>query len=405
MTRALSLVCVTFVVVVLGGATAIAKPQIAVLGVEVVDKAGNPTPQDSQVAQELTKELRARAKTSGPYALDPGGDKELNDEKLLRSCDSEAQACMQLIGKDLAADFLMYGHIEKQNNAYQVTMVLFDVIHKTKDRNFIDMIPLSESTGPQLVGWARKIYGKLTGQNDSCIIVVKSNTDAGTILVNGTPKGSITNGVGQVTEPEGRYKIAVEANKDYHRWEKSDVTCTAGQTTNLPVELEKIELGTATNIDTSVGSNHEIEGTVSQSPDRGPWPYVTIGSGVLTVASLGALIYYRHELYKTQASGDSFFEPGGKCAKGGGVAPGFTATDSLVEACNDAPHNSTMTAVTFGGTIVFGGIAIYGLIQTLRHHDSGSEHLAHGHRVHKSPLAITPIIGPNGGGATLQIDW
>jgi hypothetical protein len=402
MTRALSLVCVTFVVVVLGGATAIAKPQIAVLGVEVVDKAGNPTPQDTQVAQELTKELRARAKTSGPYALDPGGDKELNDEKLLRSCDSEAQACMQLIGKDLAADFLMYGHIEKQNNAYQVTMVLFDVIHKTKDRNFIDMIPLSESTGPQLVGWARKIYGKLTGQNDSCIIVVKSNTDAGTILVNGTPKGSITNGVGQVTEPEGRYKIAVEANKDYHRWEKSDVTCTAGQTTNLPVELEKIELGTATNVDTGVGSNHEIEGTVSQSPDRGPWPYVTIGSGVLTVASLGALIYFRDQLEQT---GGSAWSPGSDCMKQGNDYVPVAGTSASADACRNAPRNSTLTAVTFGGTIVFGGIAIYGLIQTLRHHDNASEHLAGGHRVHKSPLAITPVIGPNGGGATLQIDW
>jgi len=91
--------------------TAVAKPQIAILGLEVIDKTGSPTPTDAQVAEELTQQLRARAKTSGPYILSPLGEKELIDEKLLKSCDDEKPTCMQVIGKDLTADVMMYGHI------------------------------------------------------------------------------------------------------------------------------------------------------------------------------------------------------------------------------------------------------------------------------------------------------
>jgi hypothetical protein len=400
MTRALSL-CVTFVVVVLGGATAIAKPQIAVLGVEVLDKAGNPTPQDTQVAQDLTKHLRSRAMTSGPYALDPGGEKELNDEKLLRSCDNELAPCMALIGKDLAADFLMYGHIEKQNNAYQVTMVLFDVAHKKSEQHFIGQIPISESTGPQLVGWARKIYGSLTGQNDSCTIVVKSNVDAGTILVNGTPKGSITNGVGQVTEPEGRYKIAVEANKDFHRWEKSDVTCTAGQTTNLPVELEKIEVGPPTTVDTGSGSNHEIEGTVSQSTGHGHLQkrigqIATIAGVAAGGIALGSWVYtYEHYIVPQHDNVNGLNSD--QCGM---------AADQPGTALHNACNAFTRTKIEGGLTIGFGLVGLVGAILWVTANDDTETKpaTALGHRK-RHEFAVVPIVGPTAGGATFSMTW
>src|SRR5580698_1845659 len=179
----LRLSCLTLALLLASGGIALAKPQIAVLGLEVSDKSGSPTPADAQVAEELTQQLRARAKTSGPYSLAPNAEKELIDEKVIKSCDDEKPTCMQGIGKDLGADFLLYGKIEKQNNAYQVTMFLFDVGRKTKEKTYPETIPLSDGSGPALAGWARKIYSKLTGQTDTCIIVVKTNgVDAGTIL-------------------------------------------------------------------------------------------------------------------------------------------------------------------------------------------------------------------------------
>src|SRR5512141_3285929 len=109
MTRVLSLACL---VLCLLGASAFAKPQIAVLGLEVIDPSGTPTPQDTQVAKELTEGLRHRAlANTGTYMLAPGSDKELIDEKLLNNCDDEKPACMSAIGGQLTADALIYGRL------------------------------------------------------------------------------------------------------------------------------------------------------------------------------------------------------------------------------------------------------------------------------------------------------
>jgi hypothetical protein len=106
MTRALSL---AFLALLALCSSVWAKPTIAVLGLEVVDSSGTPTPADTQVAKELTEGLRSRAKlSSGPYAFAAGSDKELIDLKLLNNCDTEAATCMSAIGTSLSADFLMY---------------------------------------------------------------------------------------------------------------------------------------------------------------------------------------------------------------------------------------------------------------------------------------------------------
>ena len=300
MTRAIRLTCLSLLLVGLMGSVVFAKPAIAVLGLEVVDKTGTPTPADTVVAQELTSGLRSRAKAgTGPYQLAAGSDKELIDEKLLKNCDDEKPACMSQIGSELGADVMMYGKIEKQGGAYQVTIVLLDVRRKVREKTYPDSIPLSEAQGAALQGWAKKIYAKLTGQTDTCTIAVKTNggADRGTILVGGQEKGSLTNGVGQVSLSEGRYSIAVEA-KDFHRWDKSDVTCTAGQTTSLTADLERSSSGGG-----GVGPGGTTTGTIDLSHPQpgtephastGPWKAVMIGGlAIATGVFAVGLVYTR----------------------------------------------------------------------------------------------------------------
>src|SRR5262245_48389196 len=118
MIRALSLTCLALMALC---SAALAKPTIAVLGLEVVD--ASPTAADTQVAKDLTDGLRARAHlTSGPYTLAPNAEKELIDLKLLTNCDTEEKACMAQIGQQLGAELLMYGNIKKDGKAYQVTL-------------------------------------------------------------------------------------------------------------------------------------------------------------------------------------------------------------------------------------------------------------------------------------------
>ena len=59
----------------------------------------------------------------------------------------------------------------------------------------------SETSGAALQGWAKTIYGKLTGDTSSAggtLVITLSNAERGTILLNGEEKGNITNGSGAV---------------------------------------------------------------------------------------------------------------------------------------------------------------------------------------------------------------
>ena len=439
----LRLSCLTLAALLLFGGVALAKPQIAILGLEVIDKSGSPTPADAQVAEELTQQLRARAKTSGPYSLAPNAEKELIDQKLIKQCDDEKPTCMQSMGRDLAADFLLYGHIEKQNNAYQVTMFLFDVARKTREKTYPETIPLSEASGPALAGWARKIYGKLTGQSDACVIVVKTNgVDAGTILVNGAPKGSITNGVGQVNGlSEGRYKIAVEA-KDYHRWEKSDVTCSAGQTTTVPADMERIESGgVVSNPHGTSGTELGVTGSTSRSSGghKGLWRDVAIVGGVGVLAGGGIWLYGWTKTHRYDTGGNWVFGTG----QGANGGPDFTMSGNIMTpnllsnndcgsskagkyATNDpgvAPPsgyawaNSAFTdackahTLTEVGGILAGGFAVAAIVGVVMYLHSPDEEeqpvnvTGARHKPRRPPIAIVPVANPDGGGVTFSMSW
>ena len=311
-------------------------------------------------------------------------------------------------------------------------MFLFDVAHKTRERTYPETIPLSEASGPALAGWARKIYAKLTGQNESCIIVVKTNgVDSGTILVNGAPKGSITNGIGQVNGlTEGRYKIAVEA-KDYHRWEQPDVTCSAGQTTNVPADLERME--TAAPVVTAPGSDLGQTGTESHaSSHKKIWRDIAAAGVVTGLVGGGVWVYGftktssygngTNWVFSDQTAGNppvlSTKPPpnDGDCGRSNS-ALGIANSDPSTappsgRAWGNNAYNSACTGkklTEVGGVITGVGAAalIIGVIMYMRSGDDEEAPVnvtAQRHRRH-APFAIVPVASPTSGGVTFSMTW
>src|SRR4051794_13754050 len=143
MTRALASAVVLLLLSM--GATAWAgKPQIAILGLEI-DVNSGVDPETTKVAKDLTAALRERTKAgAGPYAPSTSGDKELIDEKLLKNCDSEAKDCMAEIGRDLNAEVLMYGKLEKSGNTYKVSIKLLNVPKKQLLNSIVETIPVGQ---------------------------------------------------------------------------------------------------------------------------------------------------------------------------------------------------------------------------------------------------------------------
>lgn len=231
---------IVFVLGVLITATGVAsagKPTIAILGLEVIGSDGDA--KTTQFAKDLTEALRSRPKAgTGPYTLAPGSDKDLLELKLLSKCESEAPACMAAIGKDLAADRLLYGRVEKRSTGYQLSLRLLDVGTKAVERSTSDIVAYADSTGASLFAFAKKSYAKLAGVTDQGSLVVKANVDRGTVYLDGQPRGSLSAGAAQIAGlSEGKYKLRIEAQG--HAAYETTIMIHAGETTTTVADLER----------------------------------------------------------------------------------------------------------------------------------------------------------------------
>jgi hypothetical protein len=412
MSRALSLTCTALLLIGFSG-SAFAKPSIAVLGLEVVDQNGTPTPADTQAAKELSDGLRARAKAgTGPYTLAPGSDKELIDQKLLNNCDNEASACMSAIGNQLGSDILMYGHFEKQGKQYQVTIKVLDVGRKAVLKSSSDMIPLSEANGASLQGWAKKIYAKLTGESGGATLVVKvSNADRGTILIDGDPKGTFSNGSGTVSGlPDGKARLSVES-EGFRRWEK-DVTIGGGSLT-VPVELEK---GSSGALDQTPNPNGDpLVGPTGPGPEGKKsnlgWK---ISAGVGGLVMIGGL-WYAYDNWsgyndlKDDQCAHGLVPPGSKetCPKTGTTPPPAWTDAEVAQSNKDVDSYEKKANIGWGIAAVGAAWTAFSVYKVVTSDTSPKERQsARGKRQRKDrTYIVTPTASPKGGGATLRFDW
>lgn len=216
-----------------------AKPSIAVLGLEVADEGGNVDEASTQVATKLTAALRARARQpSQPYTLAPNSDKDLLELKLLSDCSDENPKCMSAMAKELKADRLLYGRITKRKDGYQVSLDLLNAKTKAMERSTSELIPFAQANDDGLRGWGRSLYNRLTGVPEEGSLVIHSNTDKGTVYVDGEVKTTLSAGSATITGlSEGSHTVGVEA-QGYGSY-GGEVAIKAGGSTDLNVTLEK----------------------------------------------------------------------------------------------------------------------------------------------------------------------
>lgn len=437
MTRAFRLTCVALLVCATAGVAA-AKPSIAILGLEVIDKSGVPNGDDVSFAKTLTEDLRGRAKIGGPYSLANNADKELIDLKLLKGCDDEKDLkCMASIGGDLQADFLMYGSITKKGGNYEITITLLDVKAKKREKTAPQSISIGAKPD-EILKKSQKVYNGLTGQTDSCTITVKTpGVDRATILIGSKESGNITNGIGQVNGlSEGKYNVAVEA-KDYHRWSKDAVQCSGGETTNITAELSRTSKPDLTPVKdpnenlTGTGSPGVTIGeTGTTSHPSGSSGMKTAGKVVMGVGIAGAVVggavwIYGYQHYTKNSSFNTTdltipmtpgidTDPGhygdGKCnTPDGDAVIGEIGKNGTLSGNERFKNGCTGKSWTTAGPIIMTGGLLVGiggyLLLTLSHDSETPPVSVAGRRKHHEPFAITPVVGPTGAGATFRMEW
>lgn len=220
-------------------ASAMAKPAVVVLGIEVIDDGSGIDSKTTELAKILTDALRQRTQlANSPFELAPNSEKDLLEMKLLSGCADEGRACMANIGRELNADRLIYGKVERRDGGYQVSLKLLNVETRAMERSTSDVIPAGDNNPPAINNkWSRLLYNRLTGIPEEGNLTVQANAGQGAVYIDGEMATGLKGGRAQISGlAEGEHTVAVEA-KGYRRYE-AEVTITAGETVGLDVDLE-----------------------------------------------------------------------------------------------------------------------------------------------------------------------
>ena len=212
------------------------RPKIAVLGLEVVDD-GSLDAKTTKAAQLLTSELREQANRPGSsQSLAPNSDKDLLEMKLLSDCSDEGRGCMADIGRDLGADLLLYGKIEKRKKGYQVSLKLLNTKSESMEKSTSELISTSDLKPDKVGKWAKTLYLRLAGGASGTTLKISTNADSGTVYVDGNVKTTLSDGSAKVLGlSEGTHDVTIEAN-GYETYEAT-VAMVEGETEELSVSL------------------------------------------------------------------------------------------------------------------------------------------------------------------------
>nr|HEX4312508.1 hypothetical protein [Kofleriaceae bacterium] len=405
MIRAISITSAVLVLA-FGSAVAQANPKtIAVLGLEVTGVDVSPAAADA--ATEMTKELRMKASSSGTNGYSVvGATKELTDEKMIFSCQDEAPECMKKIASDLGAQTLLYGNIQRKGKNYSVTLKLFDAGTGKLLHDANEQVPAADLTGQGIGGakWAHKMYDEVTGQSSQVQLTLRiEGSDTGTVRVNDGQAQPYTSGSVVVTVPEGKVHVVVEPNEKMQRYD--DNIQATGQQMSKDIKLQAMSGDTSQPCTTPGCSeqNHEYGGTVSEGHGGGGWRAAFVVSAIVDAGLLGVSAYGAS---KQSAAGGGFFSTstGSKCSNDSTpIANSGISAQDCKDASTWAPRTEGLL-IGAGVVTVFAAVALY---EGYLHHDSSAtgEHAENGHRKHRERFVLTPVISPDGGGATVRLDW
>ncbi len=371
---------------------AVAKPSIAVLGLEVVEESDTPDAKAAQYAEALTDALRARARlSSGPFTLAAGSDKSLVEMKLLSGCDNEANACMAGIGTELAADRLVFGHIQKSGSNYQISLKLLNVATKSVERTTSDLAPSADASSAAITALGKKLYAKITGVSNQGTLIVKANVERGEVFLDGERKVSLSGGTARIDGlAAGDYKVKVET--DCYLAYEGTVTVEGGKDVKHEVELEKNALASCG------GGGGIIAGGVSddENPGGGARALFWVSTAA-AVTGVGLWAYGKFGLIDPNADK---VPRGTDCSN-----KPTTLTPSQSDACDAGMRGELLTKIGVPLTIVGGAAAAFFLYRGYIAAGKGRERPLNARAPRGRDVLIAPTVSATTVGGVVRIEF
>ena len=223
-------------------ARAAARVKLVVLGIEAVDD-GDPVSQEktASAAKNLTDALRVRASAArARFEPMPNANRELAEVKLVSGCLDEGRDCMVAIGKQLGAERVIYGKLERKSAGnYTMTLRLLNVTGRQVEKTLKNyQVPGSQTNPDGAKQIATELFTQLTGvQLTAGAVVVRANVETGTAKITGGGSAPIVAGVARIEGvPEGPAELVVES--EGHEATTQQIEITGGEL-RVEVTLEK----------------------------------------------------------------------------------------------------------------------------------------------------------------------
>ncbi len=396
-----------------------AKPQVAVLGLEVIDSGQGIDVATSDLANRLTNALRRRVEVDrrSPYRMAPNSAKDLLELKLLSGCAEEGRSCMADIGRELNAAFLIYGKLERRGVGFQVTLNLLNVEAKTMERSTSEVIPLADNNPPAINNkWSRTLYYRLTGIPEQGTLAVSANAMQGNVFIDGDMATTLTNGRAEISDlNEGVHRVAIHADGYVRR--EIDVTIRAGRTEEVSFELEAIPIIQPPISDSDPGT----EGMIRPGGAARVLFWTSLGfavAGAVGIPTFGTRVRDEEKNLKDLLSdmnrdfGSIMTSAPNVCDEAGGYS-GPTNDDirELRDICDSAELNQLLTNISIGvasvGVVAAGYFLYAGYIRPASMAPERAQAgmgSGDGKRA-RSRLEFAPRFTPNYVGARLKIDF
>ena len=298
---------------------------------------------------------------------------------------------MSEIGKDIDADVLVFGKLEKDGGGFQATIVMLDVKKKTTIKTvFVAVPPGAGSDAVRSI--AKKTYLELAPTTSGTAkLVITANVSTGSVFVDDELRETLSDGRATLSLSEGRYRIAIES--DGYKRKEITVKLTEDDSATESFEL------------TRLGKGGGGGGFDPWKPIFGITAAAALGLGAY---SLYALVRSKNPEVNTEDRMKIFMRRPGMTMEKINEADctaenrnDLTIGASFRDSCTYTDRNHTFGYIAAG----VGAVALVaGYFAFVRGGSKEPTSTAQ-RRGRKPAIAITPTLSPEGGGATLRIDW
>ena len=235
-------------------------------------------------ADALTQALRWRVRQAQGWSLleSPQSFEMLS---IALKCPARPDAgCLQKIADQLHADRYMWGTMVKRP-AGQVTADLHLWTRGKGDADVAEAYSdnLKDASDESLRGVASRLFAKLTGGVSGGTVTIHAGTAKGTVLVDGTERGSLDGGVARVDVPAGSHTITVKVPGFDAQPQTATVAMASDQDMNFSL--------------TPAGAPAPEPSSGPSARKVGEWTAIVVGGGLLAagaVMGIKWIIDYNH---------------------------------------------------------------------------------------------------------------